>query len=99
MHIDKERRKSARIKCKSTILHNTSLPDFYYRSTMYNFSKDGLYFESNQDLLKGDQISMSIKNPPKQFNDKIDRYFDAKIMWFTELKDSSYQMGYGAKLV
>ena len=99
MHIDKERRKNERFKCKTTILHNTSLPDFFYRGTMYNFSKEGLYFESNEDLLQGDEISISIKKPPLQFIDKNHQYFDVKIMWCRELKDSSYQLGYGAKLI
>ncbi len=99
MPMDNERRKNERINCESTILHNTRLPDFFYRGTMYNFSKEGLYFESNEDMLKGDEISISIKKPPQEFIDKTDQYFDVKIMWCRELKDSAYQVGYGAKLI
>lgn len=99
MHIDIERRKSKRIKCNTTILHNTSLPDFFYKGTMYNFSKGGLYFESNEDLLPRDEISISIRKPPQQFIDKADQYFDVEIMWCRELKGSTYQIGYGAKFL
>ncbi len=99
MHKSTERRKSERIKYKSALLHNTSPPDFFYSGTMYNFSKRGLYFESNEDLLQGDEISISIKEPPAQFLEKTDQYFDVKIMWCQDLQGSSYQVGYGAKLV
>ncbi len=94
-----ERRKSERIKYKSAILHNTDPPDFFYSGTMYNFSKGGLYFESNEDLLQGDEISISIQEPPPQFFKKPHQYFDVKIMWCRDLPDSSYQVGYGVKLI
>jgi len=66
---------------------------------MYNFSLGGLYFESNEDLLQGDEISISIIEPPVQFLKKADQYFDVKIMWCRDLQDSSHQVGYGAKLI
>ena len=53
MHTGIERRKHKRIPCETPILHNTSPADFFYKATMYNFSNKGLYFESNEDLLKG----------------------------------------------
>ena len=97
--VGRERRKSQRISYKSAILHNTNPPDFLYRGTMYNFSQGGLYFESNQDLVEGDKISVSIKQPPRQFVVNADQYLEVKIMWCRQLEDSSYQIGYGAKLI
>ena len=99
MHKSTERRRGERIKYKSVILHSTSPPDFFYSGTMYNFSTGGLYFESNEDLLQGDEISISIKEPPAQFLEKTDQYFNVKIMWSRNLQRSSYQIGYGAKLI
>lgn len=99
MHIGPERRKSERIKCNQTILHNTCPPDFFYRGIMYNFSREGLYFESDEDLLQGEKITVSINNPPPQFFDKERQYFDVEIMWCSVLQGSSYQVGYGAKLI
>lgn len=99
MKIGDERRQNERIKCETPILHHTTPPDFFYRGTMYNFSKSGLYFESNEDLSRGDQISISIKNPPQQFTSKSQQYFDVKIIWCDVLQSSSYQIGYGAKLI
>jgi Tfp pilus assembly protein PilZ len=99
MHKDIERRQSERIPHRSTILHNTNPPDFFYSGVMYNFSAGGLYFESNEDLLQGDEVSISIKEPPALFSKKSDQYFDVKIMWCRDLQRSSYQVGYGAKLI
>jgi len=99
MQKDIERRQSERIPHRSAILHNTNPPDFFYSGAMYNFSKKGLYFESNEDLLQGDEISISIKEPPAQFSKKSDQYFNVKIMWCRDLQESAYQVGYGAKLI
>jgi hypothetical protein len=66
---------------------------------MYNFSSAGLYFESNEDLSRGDEISVSIKKPPEQFVKKTHQYFAVKIMWGRQLQGSSYHVGYGARLI
>lgn len=94
-----ERREHERFPCEIPILHDTSPPDFFYKGTMYNFSKKGLYFESNEDLLKGHEISISIKKPQQQFTVKPNQNFSVKIMWHQELQGSSYQIGYGAKII
>jgi hypothetical protein len=99
MQKNTERRTSERINYKSALLHDTSPPDFFYSGTMHNFSKRGLYFESSEDLLQGDEISIFIKEPPAQFLEKTDQYFRVKIMWCRDLQRSSYQIGYGAKLI
>ena len=99
MPIGIERREHERFPCETTILHDTSPPDFFYKGIMYNFSKEGLYFESDEDLLQGHEISISIKKPPQQFTIKSDQNFSVKIMWYQELRGSSYQSGYGAKII
>ena len=99
MHTGIDRRESERIKYKSALLHSTNPPDFFFRGTMRNFSTEGLYFESNEDLLQGDEISISIQNPPQQFNKKPREYFDVEIMWCSVLQDAAYQLGYGAKIL
>ena len=94
-----ERRKSERFKYKSAVLHSTNPPDFFYRGTLHNFSSEGLYFESNEDLLQGDEISISIQNPPRQLHKEPQEYFNIKIMWCKVLQGSSYQVGYGARIL
>ena len=99
MPADIERRASKRIDYKSAILHNTVPPDFFYSGTMHNYSSGGLYFESNEDLSQGDEISVSVKNPPAQFSKQKREYFNVKIKWSRELQGSDYQVGYGAELI
>ena len=99
MPIGTERREHDRFQCKTTILHDASPPDFFYKGIMYNFSKKGLYFESNEDLLQGHEISISITKPPQQFKIKAHQNFSVKIMWHKELQGSPYQIGYGAKII
>ena len=94
-----ERRESERIEHKSAILHSTNPPDFFYRGTMQNFSIAGLYFESDEDLVQGDKISISIQNPPTQLTMKPREYFDVQIMWCKVLQGTAYQVGYGAKII
>jgi len=94
-----ERRESERIKHKSAILHSTNPPDFFYRGTMHNFSAGGLYFESNEDLMQGDVVSISIQDPPPQFTMRPREYFDVQIRWCDVLQGADYQVGYGAKII
>jgi hypothetical protein len=65
---------------------------------MYNFSQEGLYFESDEDLLQGDDITLSINDPPPSFLGKAEQYFEVRIMWCKVLQGSEYQVGYGARL-
>ena len=99
MPIEIERREHERFPCETTILHDTSPPDFFHKGIMYNFSKKGLYFESNEHLLQGHEVSISINKPPEQFTIKPRQKFSIKIMWYQELQGSSYQSGYGAKMI
>ena len=99
MHTGIERRKSERFNHKSALLHSTNPPDFFYRGIMHNYSTEGLYFESNEDLLQGDEISISIQNPPGGLLKRPHEYFEIKIMWCKVLQGSTYQVGYGAKLI
>jgi len=100
MHTGIDRRESERFNYKSALLHSTNPPDFFYRGTMHNYSIRGLYFESEEDLVQGDEISISIQNPPPPpFNKKPREYFDIRIMWCKVLQGSTYQIGYGAKLI
>lgn len=99
MHTGMDRRESERIEHKSAILHSTNPPDFFYQGTMRNYSSEGLYFESNEDLLQGDEISVSIQNPPPQLPVQPREYFDVQIMWCKVIQGTEYQVGYGAKII
>ena len=74
-------------------------PIFFTRALCTTSVKRGLYFESNEDLLQGHEISILIKKPPQQFTIKPHQKYSVKIMWHQELQGSSYQIGYGAKII
>ena len=89
-----ERRENARLKCKSDALHNTNSADLFFRGEVCNYSKRGLYLESNVDLKAGDNISILVQKQSKEETHLI----DVKIVWCKELRDSSFRRGYGACL-
>ena len=94
MTIHIERRGSERFKYKRDALHNTDSADLFYRGEVCNYSKRGLYFESNVDLLPGGKISILVE---KQSADGT-YLVDVKIVWRKELQGSSFDFGYGATL-
>ena len=99
MRPNHERRKIERLEHTSAILHSTDPPDFFYRGTMRNFSSAGIYFESNEDLIRGDKVSVSIQSPPAQLAVQAREYFDVQIRWSKALEGNDYQVGYGARII
>ncbi len=49
--------------------------------------------------VQGDEISISIQNPPAQLAMKPREYFDVQIRWCKVLQGPAYQVGYGAKII
>lgn len=92
-------RVNRRYAYETDILHDVVLSDSFYNGKIYNFSNDGMYFESNEQILVGDEISITItKISQKDFVD-IQKFFDVEILWRKNLRSSSFQYGYGAKLI
>lgn len=67
----------------------------YAQSRMYNYSKDGLYFESDLKLEVGEGIFIGIENSP--YADRSGTYecYHAVIKRRQALKQSAYKYGYG----
>ena len=89
-----DRRKSERVKCKKDVLHSTEPADFFYKGRVCNYSKKGLYFESDTDLLPEDEISILVKKGAVGETHVL----DIQIVWCKELQTSSFGLGYGAIL-
>ena len=89
-----ERREYGRFKCNRAALHNTDADDLFFRGEVCNYSKRGLYFESNVDLQPGDNISILIEKQSAEGTQLV----DVKIVWCKELRGSSFDHGYGATL-
>ena len=104
-----EQRNSKRFKCEAVVWHNNVLPGILYKAKIYNLSKGGLYFETDQSLYPGEKIhiaKISVASKKKgteldrvaiKWHDKNAKYFDPiQIKWRKELTDSQFRFGYGA---
>ena len=92
-----ENRDNARIKYKSPVTIENLKAGIIYQARMLNFSKYGLYFETDSLLGLGDEVFIGIEYSP--YADSQDTYecVRANIMWRRELPTSFFKYGYGVK--
>jgi len=83
-----------RFKHQVDISHNIVIPDIHYDGRIFNLSRGGIYFESNERVEPGDQISITVK---KLDGSEIE--FDVQITRRKKLPGAKYRFGYGAKSV
>jgi hypothetical protein len=93
-----ENRESARLDHVSSLQVQDIASGKIHKARMFNFSKEGVYFESDSVLNPGMQIYIGIQNSPYASLPDVLEYHRAKIMWRKKLKDSFFRFGYGAKL-
>jgi hypothetical protein len=93
-----ENRKSARINHTSPLIVKDVKSGKIHKAKMFNYSKEGFYFESDSDLNPGIQIYIGIKNSPYASLPDVLEYHRGEIVWRKELKDSFFRFGYGVKL-
>lgn len=83
-----------RHNCELDIKHDVVIPDIHYDGTIFNLSRGGIYFESSEKILPGDEISVTVK----KLNDE-EITFDVCIIWKKALPNSTYRFGYGAQSI
>ena len=83
-----------RFKYEADISHDILIPDIHYDGRIFNLSRAGIYFESNERVEPGDQISITVK---KLDGSEID--FDVEITRRKKLPGAEYRFGYGAKSI
>lgn len=95
-----EKRSDPRIIHKSPIKVEDIKAGKTYRARMVNYSKNGLYFETNLPLESVTEISIEMEDSPQESSslDLKERY-GAEIMWHMKLEDSLYNYGYGVKFI
>jgi Tfp pilus assembly protein PilZ len=93
-----DQRKNKRLRCEAVIWHDNLLPEIFYNAKMYNLSKRGLYFESDQIIYPGEDIYIGLKDPTSPINDNKD-HIRVEIKWRKDLQNTSFRFGYGAKLI
>ena len=92
-----ENRDNARIKYKSPVTIENLKAGIIYQARMLNYSKYGLYFETDSLLRLGAEVFIGIEYSP--YADSKDTYecLRAKIMWRRELPTSYFRYGYGVR--
>ncbi len=98
MDLKFDQRRDRRLRCEAVIWHNNLLPEIFYNAKMYNLSKEGLYFESDQIIYPGEDIFIGLKNSASPINDNTD-HIHVEIKWRKDLQNASFRFGYGAKLI
>ena len=92
-----ESRDNARIQFKSPVTIENLKAGVIYQARMLNYSKHGLYFETDSLLTLGEEVFIGIEYSP--YSDAQDMYecLRAKIMWRRELPTSYFKYGYGVR--
>ncbi len=92
-----ENRDNARFKYKSPVTIENLKAGIIYQARMLNYSKYGLYFETDSLLRLGEEVFIGIEYSP--YSDAQDTYecLRAKIMWRRELPTSYFKYGYGVR--
>ena len=92
-----ERRKHKRYEYEAFITHNILSQEVSPEGKICNFSKDGLYFVSNQTFLPMEDIFIEIINSPGTSSTEMELVFDVEIIWCRELPGVQFRYGYGAR--
>jgi len=90
-------RSSARIDHRSLVQIKDLQTGNLHRAKMQNYSREGLYFESDSMLNPGMQIYLGIKDSPFAPQPDVLEYRRGEILWRQKLKQSFYTFGYGVK--
>jgi hypothetical protein len=94
-----EKRSSPRFEHTSPLQIKEIQAGTLHKAKMFNYSKEGLYFESDSRLKKGMQIYIGIKNSPYVTQPDVLAYHRGVIQWYRELEDSFFTYGYGVRLL
>lgn len=96
MSVTAEQRDTTRVKHRASILLENFLSGTHYKAEMHNYSRGGLYFESDYAPLPGTEIYIGIEKSPYDLGPDLYR---AKVRWRKELSGqaSKYAFGVGVK--
>ena len=99
-----EKRVDLRTTHKVPVMLEDLEDGFIYRARMVNYSKSGMYLETDVVLDLGAEIYVGIEDSPytissSTFSSKASQYFRAKIRWQREIKDDLFNFGYGVNIL
>ena len=91
-----EERENTRFPHLSAVTREDVVSGIHYGATMYNYSKDGLYFEADYLLDPEDEIFIGIENSPCASAPGVYECYRAKVIWRKDLDlGQSHNYGYG----
>jgi hypothetical protein len=93
-----DQRENKRLKFEAIIWHDNLLPEIFYPAKMYNLSRNGVYFESDQIIYPGEDIYIKLKDPTSPVNDNK-AHIRVEIKWRKDLHNASFRFGYGATII
>ena len=96
---NQERRRHKRIIYEANVSHTVASSDAIHFGKMFNFSKRGVYFESDQSLQPGQDIALGLAASADSYSNDTNFVFDVKIIWRKALEDSQFGYGYGGKFL
>jgi Tfp pilus assembly protein PilZ len=93
-----ERRHHRRFVYEADISHDLLARHHIYKGKLYNFSKSGLYFESDQTIYPGEEVFIKFEDQPDSINEDMMAQlpFGVEVVWQNDRTDSSFRYGYGA---
>jgi Tfp pilus assembly protein PilZ len=96
---NQEKRNNVRMDESRSISVKDLKAGIFHKVTMLNYSKTGMYFESDSILEPGAEIYLGIENSSDvSFTDEYEGKC-AEIVWRKKLKKSFYNYGYGVKFI
>jgi len=99
LKFDTEKRRYKRFKYEALISHDVSTNGIIHPGRMLDFSRGGLCFESDKNILTGDVISIGLDIRTESPGTDTQIFFEVKIVWKTALKGMSYAFAYGGKFL
>ena len=97
--INLERRKYKRFEYEAVISHDILSKKTVYSGKIYNLSKGGLYFESDQIIYPGEQVCLEIVSHADPADNNVHLFYGVQITWHCQLKNSYLGHGFGARFV
>jgi hypothetical protein len=95
------KRKFERSQCEAPIQFLPSQPDRYYNSSIFNYSEEGLFFESMQPLELDSQIRILMPGySPQASGPEAFQSYTAAVRWCQKVSDEkSSQFGVGVEIL
>ena len=92
-----ENRNTARLDYKSPVTIENLKAGIIYKARMLNYSKNGLYFETDSLLQLGEEVFIGIEYSPYSNSQDTYECLRSTIMWRKKLPTSHFNYGYGVR--